>query len=280
MKAFPLVVVLLFTGIAATGEPLLVSWQNRNKWSLGFADDMTVEAVRFADTNGFDFVRFAVDDKTDLRPLLAAVGGRLGVWIDFSSYNATLVRRVRKELDAAGIGTNRVFLAADKRWMLEDLKKYHSEYRRVWSGRIDYHHASSRWRVCGLGSHGPDYLPNAAEVAAAIEPFAKKYGLWGVEFHSRGFMVEPGVIESLHAADIKVALDDVNDPVTGDYYRKAGADAFITALPSSTRGGVWPPGEPKKVTYIGHRGGEDHLAPQHSLAMTIPNISAICVIQL
>jgi len=269
MKAFSLASAVLCAGLALADGPMLVSWQGNNRFFKGFAKDMTVEAVRFADTNGFDFVRLPIDGKTDFRPLLAAVGDRLGVWIEFNSYTTSLVKGVVAELESAGIGPNRVVLAAGERWMLENLKSKYPEYRRVWPGRFDYDYAGCYWRIfCWYGGRGGGKAcKNAAEAASIISGFAKKYDLWGVQFSAADFMVEPEVIDRLHADGVKVALTGVNDPVVGDYYRKAQADVFFTSSPHYTRGGVWPKSEPKKVKYIGHRGGEDYLAPQHSLAM-------------
>ena len=266
MKMISLATFTFCAGLAVAHEPMLVSWQTKSRFFTGFAEDMTIEGVRFADTNGFDFVRFVVDKDTKLRPLLEALGDRLGAWIEFTIYTTPLVKSVVGDLKELGIGTNRVVLAAGKRWMLEDLKAHYSEYRRVWPGRFEYAYANNSWRLFAWPT-GPDYCANAVEVAAAIEKYAKTYDLWGVEFLCRDFVVEPEVISRLHAVGIKLALNGVNNPTVGDYYRDAKADVFISSLPAYTHGGSWPKGEPKPVKYIGHRGGEDYLAPQHSPAM-------------
>lgn len=253
--------VTLCAGMTFAEQPVLVAWQT----DRGFAKDMTADAVQFAKTNGFDYVRLVVDQNTDLRPLLSCLGDRLGAWIAFSPYSLAAGSRLLDELKASGIEAGRVVLSSNGRWDYKDLKRKFPESRYVWPCRVKYDYASCRWCVTVCGED--IYCDNVAELSAAICSFAKTNGFWGVTLDSRRFGVDPKVIENLHAAGIKAIINDVNDPVTGDYYRKAKADALITALPSYTCGGSWPDADPKPVKYIGHRGGEDYLAPQHSLAM-------------
>ena len=59
-------IVTLRAGMTFAAQPVLVAWQT----SRGFVKDMTVDAVQFAKTNGFDYVKLEVDKNTDLRPLL------------------------------------------------------------------------------------------------------------------------------------------------------------------------------------------------------------------
>ena len=259
-----LATVTLCAGMTFASQPIMVAWQTKH----GFAKDMTVDAVQFAKTNGFDYVKFVVkvDQNTDLRPLISCLGDRLGVWVGFHPYYSGVAgKRLLDELKTSGIDAGRVVLSSLGRWDYKDLKKKFPESRHVWTCQVKYSKATYRW--CVTAGAESIYCDNVAELSTAICSFAKTNGFWGVKLDSLNFGVDPKVIEALHAVGIKVILDNVNDPVTGDYYRKANADAFITALPSFTCGGSWPDADPKPVKYIGHRGGEDYLAPQHSLAM-------------
>lgn len=254
-------IVTLRAGMTFAAQPVLVAWQT----SRGFVKDMTVDAVQFAKTNGFDYVKLAVDKNTDLRPLLSCLGDRLGALITFPSYSSEDGKLLFDELKSSGIDASRVILASHGRWVYKDLKKKFPESRQVWSCQIKYSYSSCRWRI--TPGRENIYCDNISELSAVICSFAKTNGYWGVMLDSYRFGVAPEMIKALHAAGIKVIITNVNDPVTGEYYRKAEADALITALPSYSYGGSWPNADPKPVKYIGHRGGEDYLAPQHSLAM-------------
>ena len=262
MKAAIFAIVIGCVGSTFADEPKLVAWQT----AYGFAKDTTVEAVRFAETNGFDCVRLRVTEKTDLAPLFKAAGGRLDVWVEFANPSESLAKRVMAEMEKAGLGPERVILSSDKRWFLKELKSKYASCRLAWPCRVDYYYPSYNWGVFGWTT-GPVVCSNIEEVAAEIEKFAAAHGVWGVQLSSRRFITDPKVVKHLQSKGFKVIVDEVNDPITGDYYRQAGADALVTALPAYTRGGSWPKGSPKKVKYIGHRGGEDYHAPQHTLAM-------------
>ena len=262
-RIFPVVAaVTLCAGMTlVAAQPMLVAWQT----DQGFAKDTTVDAVQFAKTNGFDYVKLEVDHNTDLRPLLSCLGDRLGVWIEFHSYSGAFGKRLFDELKSSGIDASRVVLSPKRHWVYKDIKRIFPKFRYAWSDQVFYDYASCRWRVSVWGQS--IYCDNVAELSAAVCSFAKTNGFWGVSLKSQRFGAYPEVIEGLHTAGIKVIISGVNDPVTGDYYRKAKADALITALPAYTCGGSWPTADPKAVKYIGHRGGEDYLAPEHSLAM-------------
>ena len=262
MRSVAFAAVALSAGLLSAAEPTLVAWQTKS----GFVPDTTVEAVRFAETNGFGYVRLEVKPTTDLPALLSAVGPRLGVWIDFVSYDSARAKTAVDQIAAAGIGPERVVFASGTRWVLESLRSKFPAFRRVWDCRLDYDYVAKNWTVPDARGKGVP-CATADEVAAAVESFVRGLDVWGVAFPSRRFMVEPTVISALRKAGLKVVVNEANDPVTAGYYRRAGADVLTAAHPSFAREAAWPTEEPKRVKYVGHRGGDDYLAPEHSAAM-------------
>lgn len=258
------------TAASASGEVLYVSSQGPQGW---IKDAQTAEDFRYAATNDFDYVTFEVGARKVpegwFEASLAEIAGSgKKPWLVLKKrmVSGKSAPREFETLAKAGFKDADIVVEADDVGLLCRYAKGHPDVRRVLA--VDFRIQQHDLRLVRV--------PAPSGVAVAWEPWTtvlkecREAKAWGVRVPSKRFCVRKETIDLLHGAGLKVILHNVNDPVTGGYYRRAGADAFVTAQPSCTRGAreAWPTGQPKKTLLFGHRGGEDNLAPEHSPALT------------
>ena len=161
-----------------------------------------------------------------------AKGMRGGVWIDFKHFTPAFAEKVFAQLDAAGFGPDRVKVATFSkpalRWVQQNRpavrRVAHTFIRRMADGTFDTN-ACEKGRV------------NCATVEAlgdALEAHAREFGLHGFNLSHifrKGKMLyqtPPAIIARLRRAGYWLSIWFAYDPATAEYYRTAGASAFVT----------------------------------------------------
>ena len=236
-------------------------------------DAQTLEDFRFAATNAFDYVTFEIGvrefpDGWFEESLGAIAGSGKKPWLVLRKRAKTGQDPTKafEALARVGFKDADVVVEADDVALLKRYVEGHPDVKRVYYA--DYRFSRAEQKLYRFPAR--NYPDGPEGMWPSVRKDCREAKAWALRVPAREFRVRKGTIAEMHADGLKVIMEPVNDPVTGGYYRRAGADGFVTAHPDFTRGEneAWPTGEPKKTLLFGHRGGEDNLAPEHSAALT------------
>ena len=180
-----------------------------------------------------------------------------GVWIDFKSFSPELADRVFSRIEAAGMPRSRVMVATWNRNALDYVGERYPDVRRV-----AHTHLSRKDDAYSSNITGKETFSSAQELARAVAAAAKKRGLFGLNVPN-GYKSDTRVkttadmVKIFKEAGLWISIWFVNNPTDGNYYRAAGADAFVTMCAANTGrpGGPWgyPFALPRKGI-CGHQG--------------------------
>ena len=173
-----------------------------------------------------------------------AKGMKRGVWIDFKDFSPALADKVFGMIDAAGYPSDRVKVATFSKKALRWVQKNHPAVRRV-----------AHTYIRRLEDGG--FQTNAAEDSAvvcrdfealceALEAHARDFGLHGfnmphiVRNGSSLYHTPPALVRRLKKSGYWISIWFANEAATAEYYREAGADAFVTNWKARTFPGFDP----------------------------------------
>jgi len=162
-------------------------------------------------------------------------GMRKGVWIDFKRFTPDFARKVFAQLDAAGYADDRIMVATFSKPALAWVKANRPNVRRV-------AHTSITQDAAGFhvnDGKGRTYA-NEKEVADALDAHGRELGLYGFNLPAptfrgrKGYDTSPALIADLKRRGYWTSIWFVYNPEAGAFYRKAGADAFVTNCKANT----------------------------------------------
>ena len=165
-----------------------------------------------------------------------------GVWIDFKSFSPELADRVFARIEAAGMPRSRVMVATWNRKALAYVKKRYPDVRRV-----AHTFLSCKDGVYSSNITDKETFSSAEELVRAVAAAAKKRGLFGLNVPNGSksatrIKTTADMVKIFKEAGLWISIWFVNDPTDGNYYRAAGADAFVTRCAADTG----RPGVPQK----------------------------------
>ena len=170
-----------------------------------------------------------------------AKGMRKGLWIDFKHFSPTFAEKVLGRVYAAGYGNERLMVATWNRKALRWLMENHPGVRRVAHTYIHRDEGGFRVNALASGENGERACATEAELADALDALGKALGLHGFNlpapsFTGRrgGYDTTPELIAELHRRGYWVSIWFVYNAAAGEFYRKAGADAFVTNCKANT----------------------------------------------
>ena len=157
-----------------------------------------------------------------------------GVWLDFKSFSPKLADRVFARLEAAGLPRSRVMVATWNRRALDYVGERYPDVRRV-----AHTHLSRKGDAYCSNVTGNETFASGVELVRAVAAAAKKRGLFGLNVptsYKRDTRVKTTaeMVRILKDAGLWVSIWFVNNPADGNYYRAAGADAFVVMCAANT----------------------------------------------
>ena len=162
-----------------------------------------------------------------------AKGMKKGVWLDFKHYTPAFAEKVFRIADEAGVPSDRIIVATFTKPALKWVQKNRPEVRRV-------AHTFIRKVKGGFQMNAGDekgehkVYPSVDAVAEGLERHARDYGLYGFNVphicrNGRQLYNTPAsLVKRLHDAGYWISIWFAYDAGTAEYYREAGADAFVT----------------------------------------------------
>ena len=166
-----------------------------------------------------------------------AKGMRKGVWIDFKDFSPKFAEKVFANIADAGYKDDKVIVATFTKAALRWVKQNHPGVRRV------AHTFIRRLPEGGFRTNAGDeqkIYPTVEAVGDALEAHARDLGLYGFNLphiFRRGKMLyhtPPALISRLRRAGYWLSIWFAYDPMTAEYYRSAGASAFVTNCKAHT----------------------------------------------
>lgn len=206
---------------------VVVSHDASLKRTMGW--DVQIREVTYAeikDKGVFKSVGgYAGEKLVTLREALAVTKAMPELWLDFKYFTPAFAEQVLKEVAAAGISEDRVMIATFTKAAIMYMKEYHPAIRRVGHISISPQPDGTLKTSCS----GAEIFASMDEVTAVILGYKLELGLFGVNVPSNRRLVTSETVKKLCEAGLWVSIWYVNDIETADYYRAAGADAFVTA---------------------------------------------------
>ena len=169
-----------------------------------------------------------------------AKGMRKGLWIDFKHFTPTFAAKVFSRVAAAGYGDDRLMVATWNRKALKWVRDNHPGVRRIAHTYIQKDGGGFRVNATASGEGGDVVCANETEVAEALDAHGKALGLHGFNLPAptyrgrKGYDTTPWLIAEMHRRGYWVSIWFVNNAAAGEFYRKAGADAFVTNCKANT----------------------------------------------
>ena len=170
-----------------------------------------------------------------------AKGMRKGVWVDFKYFTPAFAQKVFARLDAAGFGSDRIMVATWNRNALRWVKENRPGVRRVAHTYIRKRDDGFHVNALASGKNGETVCATEAEVAEVLDAQGKALGLHGFNMpapsftrRKGGYDTTPWMIAELHRRGYWVSVWFVFNAAAGEFYRKAGADAFVTNCKANT----------------------------------------------
>ena len=157
-----------------------------------------------------------------------------GVWIDFKSFSPKLADRVFARIEAAGMPRSRVMVATWSRKALDYVGERYPDVRRV-----AHTYFSRKGEIYSSNITGEETFSSAEELVRAVAVAAKKRGLFGLNVPNGSksdtrIKTTADMVKMLKDAGLWISIWFVNNPTDGNYYRAAGADAFVTKCAADT----------------------------------------------
>ena len=171
-----------------------------------------------------------------------AKGMRKGLWLDFKYFTPKFAAKVFRRLDEAGYGPEKLIVATWSRPALKWVQQNRPEVRRVAHTYIKKKDDGYHVNATKTGEAGEVVCATESDVAAALDAFGKALGLYGFNLPSAwardpkrtGYNTSPELIAAVKARGYWVSIWFVFHPEGGEFYRKAGADAFVTNCKANT----------------------------------------------
>ena len=171
-----------------------------------------------------------------------ARGMRKGLWLDFKYFTPKFAEKVFRRLDEAGYGPDKLIVATWNRNALKWVQQNRPQVRRVahtYIRKLDdgYHVNATK-----TGEPGEVVCATESDVAEALDALGKALGLYGFNLPSawardpkrKGYNTSPKLISDVKSRGYWVSIWFVFHPEAGEFYRKAGADAFVTNCKANT----------------------------------------------
>ena len=177
-----------------------------------------------------------------------AKGMKRGVWFDFKHYTPAFAEKVFRIADEAGYTSDRIIVATFTKEALRWVQKNRPAVRRV-------AHTFIRKVKGGFQMNAGEehkVYPSVDAVAEGLERHARDYGLYGFNvphiFRNRRqlYHAPASLVKRLHDAGYWISIWFAYDAGTGEYYREAGADAFVTNCKART----FPESVPEKKKWV------------------------------
>lgn len=171
-----------------------------------------------------------------------AKGMKKGVWFDFKHFTPAFAEKVFRIADEAGYTSDRIIVATFTKPALKWVQKNRPDVRRV-------AHTFIRKVKGGFQMNAGDerkVYPSVDAVAEGLVRHARDYGLYGFNvphIYRAGrqlYNTPASLVKRLHDAGYWISIWFVYDAGTGEYYREAGADAFVTNWKDRTFPGCFP----------------------------------------
>lgn len=162
-----------------------------------------------------------------------AKGMKKGVWLDFKHYTPAFAEKVFRIADEVGIPSDRIIVATFTKPALKWVQQNRPEVRRV-------AHTFIRKVKGGFQMNAGDekgehkVYPSVDAVAEGLERHARDYGLYGFNvphiFRAgrQLYNTPASLVKRLHDDGYWISIWFAYDAGTAEYYREAGADAFVT----------------------------------------------------
>ena len=169
-----------------------------------------------------------------------AKGMRKGVWVDFKHFTPGFAQKVFARLDAAGFGDDSVMVATWNRNALKWVRDNRPSVRRVAHTYIQKEDGGFRVNATVSGEGGDVVCATESAVADALDAHGKALGLHGFNLPAptyrgrKGYDTTPSLIAEMHRRGYWISIWFVNNAAAGEFYRKAGADAFVTNCKANT----------------------------------------------
>ena len=158
------------------------------------------------------------------------------IWLDFKDFSPAMAEKVLAAVAKAGISRDRVMVATWTTKALEYIAQKHPDIRRV--AHTFVRPPERGWET----NHAKGKkFKSEDEAVEAILAEKKRLGLYGFNMPHiirRGgvlYHTTSSMVAKLKAAGAWVSIWFVYDAETGEYYRKAGADCFVTNAKANTR---------------------------------------------
>ena len=159
-----------------------------------------------------------------------AKGMKQGIWLDFKHYTPKFAEKVFGLVDAAGFPSERIIVATFTKDALRWVQKNRPQVRRV-------AHTFIRKVKGGFQMNAGEerkVYPSLDAVVSGLEAHARDYGLYGFNVphifrkDRQLYQTPPSVVKRLKKSGYWISIWFTYDPGTAEYYREAGADAFVT----------------------------------------------------
>ena len=205
------------------------------KWDVKISDH-TLAEIR---ERGRYFARGGYTNETIVtlqEALEIAKGMRKGVWFDFKHFTPAFAEKVFRIADEAGYASDRIIVATFTKPALRWVQTNRPDVRRV-------AHTFIRKVKGGFQMNAGDdrkVYPSVDAVAEGLESHARDYGLYGFNLphiFRNGRMLyhtPPSLVKRLHDSGYWISIWFAYDAGTAEYYREAGADAFVTKCKAYT----------------------------------------------
>lgn len=202
--------------------------------------DLPIATTPYDVLKGASFLRrgeFADERIVTLDEALDIVKGCERFYLDFKAWSPKMMEAVFGSFDAHGIPRENILIATFNREALRAAKAAHPEVRRVLHIRYP-EQADGTFLVDGE-------TVGFEAVKAQLLATREELGLYGFNIPTRSKFTTPELVRELKAKGCWVTLWFVVSPEVADRFRDAGADGFVTGMPSSIR--AWlenTPGRP------------------------------------
>ena len=171
--------------------------------------------------------RFTNETIVTLAEALVIAKALPGIWIDFKYFTPAFAEKVLKITAEAGISHDRIMVATFNKAALEYMRDQYPDIRRVGHIQIVHQHSEDDYTTsCAEG----ESFETEEEVVKRILIYRDRMKLFGVNVPCRlKYRISKEGVRALKEGGLWVSIWFVNDAANGQYYREAGADAFVTA---------------------------------------------------
>ena len=196
--------------------------------------DLAIEDTPYAELKKYVYRPrggFTNETIVTLAEALAIAKALPGIWIDFKYFTPAFAEKVLKITAEAGISHERIMVATFNKPALEYMRDHHPDIRRV--GHIQIIHQRTEDDYTTSCAEGESFKTEE-EVVKRILVYRDRMQLFGVNVPCRStnrlkYSISKEGVRALKEGGLWVSIWFVNNAANGQYYREAGADAFVTA---------------------------------------------------